>query len=360
VQPHLDGQPVPVIQPNLVSHSFDITQRRKLAENDGVCFVGVILNGDFEISGDTARDLLACPLNVNGKPNSDVVRPTLNGDDFNGNRPDKWVIDFGTAMSESAAAQYEEPFRLVEGPVKPYRQRRDENGQFIVRAKSEREVWWRFARSRKKMRSSLAGLDRYIATPMVSSFRTFDFLPVSVLPDQKLVVFARRDDAFLGVLQSRVHRLWTVATCSWIGAGNDVTYSNTAVFETFPFPEGLTPRQCAEVWQASASGQAIAQAAAQLRHLRDQWLSPPDLLIIRKQEDTPGYPDRVLPVNPKAAAQLATRTLGALYSKPPAWLVNATAELDHAVIAAYGWPVSITDNEVVQNLLNLNRARSQC
>jgi hypothetical protein len=87
---------------------------------------------------------------------------------------------------------------------KPFRQRLKEDGTFAVRADNEREIWWRHARARPKMRKALTGLDRYIATPMVSSYRTFDYLPVSVLPDQKLVVFSRSDEAFLGILQSRV------------------------------------------------------------------------------------------------------------------------------------------------------------
>jgi hypothetical protein len=103
-------------------------------------------------------------------------------------------------MSEEDAAFYEEPFAFIEKHVKPYRQRLNVNGDSAVRAKNEREIWWRHARPRPKMRRAMAGLRRYIATPMVSSYRTFDFLPSILLPDQKLVVFSRDDDAFLGIL----------------------------------------------------------------------------------------------------------------------------------------------------------------
>ena len=326
----LDGEIVPAIYPNLTGGQTNVTQRLPLSENMGVCFVGVILNGGFEISGELARELLACPANVNSRPNADVIRPTLNGDDFNGDRPDKWVIDFGVSISEADAALYERPFALIEKTVKPYRQRLSADGQFAVRAKNEREIWWRHARARPKMRRVLEGLTRYIATPMVSSYRTFDYLPASMLPDQKLVVFGRDDDAFLGILQSRLHYLWTVATCSWIGAGNDVTYSNTAVFETFPFPSGLTPAVPVEGWNTDARAGEISKAAINLKTLRDNWLYPA-ALIKREPEAASGYPDRLLPIDTKASEEMERRTLGALYADPPTWLKNAHRALDEAV-----------------------------
>src|SRR5690606_18778417 len=106
----LNGERVAVINPDLTGKSVDLSGRKALRENRGVCFVGVILNGEFEVPGSIAREWLRLPRNVNDRPNSDVLRPTLNGDDFNGSRPDKWVIDFGTDITERDAALYERPF----------------------------------------------------------------------------------------------------------------------------------------------------------------------------------------------------------------------------------------------------------
>lgn len=192
---------------------------------------------------------------------------------------------------------------------------------------------------------------------MVSSYRTFDFLPSSVLPDQKLVVFARSDFAFLGMLHSRIHDVWTEATCSWIGAGNDVTYSNTAVFETFPFPDGLTPAQTEEQWRANPRGTAVAAATEALITLRNSWLFPEGLTSV-VAEVVEGYPERVIPVDERAANELAQRTLGQLYAHPPAWLVDAHRLLDEAVAAAYGWSADLADSEILARLLALNLERS--
>jgi len=360
---HLNGEAVGSVASDLkISSQYDLTQAAPLQQNRGVCFVGVILNGEFELSGSEARAMLRMPSNVNGMPNRNVLRPTLNGDDFNGNRPDKWVVDFGTVMSCEDASLYERPFQYIDKNVRRYRQRTRSDGSFAVRAVSEREIWWRHARARPAMRRSLAELGRYIATPMVSSYRTFGFLSSSVLPDQKLVVFARDDLTTLGILHSHLHEVWTIATCSWIGSGNDITYSNTAVFLTFPFPEGLTPNTPVAAYADDPRAQAIAAAAARLNELRENWLNPGDL-IVREPEVVPGYPDRILPKDEDAAKELKKRTLTNLYNARPQWLANAHAALDAAVADAYGWgddwrAGALNDDEILARLFRLNQERS--
>ena len=47
-----------------------------------------------------------------------------------------------------------------------------------------------------------------------------------------------------------------------------------------------------------------------------------------------------------------------LYNQRPTWLVNAHRDLDEAVAAAYGWPVELSDEEVLSRLLALNRERA--
>lgn len=353
----LDGKPVRRIFADLTAGRYDLNARKTLQENLHSCFVGVILNGEFEVDGELARSWLVEPNNINGKPNSEVLRPTLNGDNFNGERPDKWVVDFGTSTSERDAAMYEKPFQYILERVKPYRQRRKEDGSFAVRAKGEREIWWRHARSRPGMRKALLDLNRYIATPMVSSYRTFDFLHSSVLPDQKLVIFAKESLVFLGILESKFHYLWTKATCSWIGAGNDITYSNTSVYETFPFPDGLTPDLPESAYNINPYAEPIGQAASHLKELRDAWLRPRELVKFIP-EVVAGYPERSIPVNRKAAEKLRGLTLSNLYGQRPAWLDNAYRDLDEAVAAAYGWRVDLEDEEILGRLLELNHKRA--
>jgi type II restriction/modification system DNA methylase subunit YeeA len=134
-------------------------------------------------------------------------------------------------------------------------------------------------------------------------------------------------------------------------------YTSTTTFETFPFPEGLTPNIPAKDYASDPRAIAIATAAKRLDDLRSAWLNPPDLIDI-VPEVVPGYPDRILPKNDKAAAELKKRTLTNLYNARPQWLADAHRDLDAAVAAAYGWPAGISEEEALAKVLELNLARA--
>ena len=93
---------------------------------------------------------------------------------------------------------------------------------------------------------------------------------------------------------------------------------------------------------------------------RDHWLNPPDL-VKRVPEVVPGFPDRIVPRDEKAAVILKTRTLTNLYNTrgtaQAAWLDNLHRALDEAVAVAYGWPADLPDDEVLSRLLALNLER---
>ena len=153
------------------------------------------------------------------------------------------------------------------------------------------------------------------------------------------------------------------------GVGNDPEYVHTATFETFPFPEGLTPDLPAAAYADDPRAQAIAAAAARLNELRENWLNPADL-VVREPEVVPGYPDRILPRDEAAAKELKKRTLTNLYNARPQWLANAHAALDAVVADAYGWGddwraglaagagQGLTDDEILARLFALNQARA--
>jgi type II restriction/modification system DNA methylase subunit YeeA len=350
----LDGQPVAEIRADLIGRasmvggSDDLTRAKPLAENAGMSFQGSQKIGAFDIPGDLARQWLPSP-NPHGRPNSDVLKPSWNGLDVTRRPRDGWIIDFGVGVTEAQAALYEKPFDHVVRHVKP---EREKNNREVYR-----RYWWRHGEPRVAMRAALKSLPRYIATPHVAKHRLFVWLPTNVLPDKMLIVIARDDDTTFGILQSRFHELWALRLCTWLGVGNDPRYTPTTTFETFPFPEGLTPDLPAADYAADPRAQAIAQAARRLNELRENWLNPPEW-VRRVPEVVPGYPDRLLPVDDRAAALLKKRTLTNLYNERPAWLANAHCDLDAAVAAAYGWPADLSDDEILRRLLTLNRERA--
>ena len=348
----LDGQSVPSINADLTpaqspgSVSNDLTLARPLPDNRGVAFIGSQKSGDFDIPGDTARHWLCLP-NPHGRHNSDVLRPWANGMDVTRRPSDTWIVDFGCTMPLADAALYETPFAHVEKHVKPTREN--------LRRDGHRIFWWRHGEARPGMRKALESLTRFIATPRVAKHRLFVTLDRSVLPDCQLVVIARDDDITFGILHSRLHELWALRMCTWLGAGNDPRYTPTTCFETFPFPDGLTPNLVPADY-ANPHAPAIAEAAQTLVRLRDAWLNPPEWTQ-RVPEVLPGYPDRILP-RPGFEADLKKRTLTNLYNTRPAWLANAHRALDEAVAAAYGWPADLPDPDLLARLLALNLTRT--
>ena len=68
---------------------------------------------------------------------------------------------------------------------------------------------------------------------------------------------------------------------------------------------------------------------------------------------------RLVPKDAECAKELKKRTLTNLYNARPAWLDLAHQKLDAAVFAAYGWPASLTDDELLAKLLELNLSRAK-
>jgi type II restriction/modification system DNA methylase subunit YeeA len=147
-----------------------------------------------------------------------------------------------------------------------------------------------------------------------------------------------------------------------LGVGNDPRYTHTTCFETFPFPEALTPNIPAADYKDNDKAKAIATAAQELVKLRDHYLNPPEWAewTITVEEQAAGFPKRPV-AKVGHEADLKKRTLTNLYNLRPSWLDLAHKALDNAVAAAYGWSDYTplwTDADILRRLLALNQQRS--
>ena len=319
----LNGKPVASINADLTSR-VDLSVAKKLTKNSGLGFQGVVLRGPFRMSEEEAKRMLSSLGNPNGKPNSDVIKLRYNGMDITRRPQNIYVVDFGVEMPIEVAAEYVEPFEFIKTHVYPARQKAN---QAVAR-----EKWWLHWNPRPEMKDALAKVDKFIATPTVAKYRLFNWVNKTVLPDHQLIVFARDDDYFFGVLHSKLHELWALRQGTWLGKGNDPRYTPTTTFETFPFPwpPGKEPPESPLV-------QAIAQAAKELVEKRAAWLNPPGA----------------------SEAELKKRTLTNLYNQRPTWLDLAHQKLDRAVLDAYGWPHNVSAEEILERLLALNFKRAE-
>ena len=347
----LDGEPADEIHSDLTAKrggaGVDLTGATRLNANIGASFMGDTKGGPFDVSGDLAREWLRLPANPNGRPNADVLKPWVNGMDLTRRSAGKWIVDFGWEMTEADAALYEAPFGHIKEHVWPMRQRN--------RREAYRVNWWRHVEPRQGMWRALEGKSRCIATPRVAKHRLFVWLDAGVCPDSQVIVIARDDDVTFGILHSRFHEAWSLRLGTWLGKGNDLRYTPTTTFETFPFPDGLSPDISAADYVDNPRAVAISEAARILVGLRDRWLNPPEW-VEWMDEPVAGYPKRPVARDERATRDLKTRTLTNLYNARPQWLDDAHQALDAAVAAAYGWDGGVPEDDVLAELSERNLA----
>ncbi|MCY4221980.1 MAG: class I SAM-dependent DNA methyltransferase, partial [Thiotrichales bacterium] len=141
----LDGEVVDTVHADLTARrgdtGVDLTGVERLYRNMGVAFMGDTKGGPFDVPGEQAREWLREPANPNGRPNSDVLGPWMNGMDVTRRPAGKWIVDFGWNMVREEAALYEAPFQHAQAQVYPIRQRN--------RGEIHRRYWWRHLRPRR-------------------------------------------------------------------------------------------------------------------------------------------------------------------------------------------------------------------
>jgi len=298
----------------------------------GITFRGITLMGSgFWVEQD---DLL-----ITTEPTA--LRPVLNGRDLTEKPRHMHAIDFFGLEQDEARDRFPSCYQRVLLGVKPERDQSQRD--------SYRKKWWLFAETRPAMRQALAGLKRYIASPMTAKHRTFQFVPPEVLPDQGLVVIADDAPLCLGLLSSQIHVIWALATGARLGVGNDPRYNNSRCFETFPFPDedtGLTPQL----------RERIAQLAEQIDAHRKRVLAP----------DASAAGSAGLTLTGLYNVLTALRDGRALTAKEKAihtqGLVGVLRELhdelDAAVLAAYGLPAGASTDDILAHLVRLNSERA--
>ena len=129
---------------------------------------------------------------------------------------------------DPVAADWPELLTIVEEKVKPERDAQNDRGA--------REKWWQFIRSRPKLHVAITGLGRVLAISRVGQQAAFTFLPKDMIYADGLIVFPYDTYAAFCALQSRAHEIWA----RFFGSSmkDDLRYTPSECFETFPFPDG--------------------------------------------------------------------------------------------------------------------------
>ena len=255
----LNGAPVAAVSSFLKAGEED-WEARPLTENAGIGFIGsYVLGTGFLADEEQARRWIA-----EDARNAAVLFPYLNGEDLTSSpeqAPSRWVINFWD-WEEALAQNHAQPFRQVTEQVQPVRQRRNEQGKFVLRRPLP-ERWWQYADKRPALYHALGRgdvfarhpkgwkafppLQRVLVIARVSKHGTFSFVPNRYIMSEATCVFASEDAAVFGLLQSSVHQAWARKMSSTLETR--LRYTPSSAFDTFPRPaadrlDGL--RDCAE------------------------------------------------------------------------------------------------------------------
>ena len=132
---------------------------------------------------------------------------------------------------EPVAADWPELLAIIEERVKPERARLTRNAIGRKRA----AFWWQYGSLAKDLYSSTAGLERVLAISRIGQHAAFTFLPNDRVYAESMIIFPFTTHSAFCTLQSRPHELWA----RFFGSSmkDDLRYTPSDCFETFPFPE---------------------------------------------------------------------------------------------------------------------------
>jgi hypothetical protein len=318
------------VSPTLVT-KLDAKSAKPLKSNDKLASPGIKTFGEgFVISGEQ-QSKWASSLPIGEMK---FVFPYFSGKDVTDRWRGKYVIDLDHLSERKAEELAPSLYDWVLHRVKPQRETNDDP----VR----KADWWRFGRRNTELRSAIADLDRFIVTTETAKHRMFQFLLKGDFPEGGLVVIGLGDAYFLGVLSSRIHRVW-MQRCKGV-LETRPRYNKTRCFDPFPFPDTAD----------DALKQRIRETAEKLDALRKQVLERhPDLTLTKLY-------------NALEALRAADSFGGVLKEKERDIVERGCVslirqyhhEIDVAVGEAYGWPANLSDEQVLERLVALNKERA--
>lgn len=295
----LDGREVPQISAFLF-HAGGSENPAVLLANANKSFLGSCVIGmgfTFDDSNPEATPIAEMHRLIENNPkNAERIFPYIGGEEVNSSPTHahhRYIINFGE-MSEDEAREYADLMKIVEEKVKPKR--------LLDNRASYRKYWWHYAEKRVGLYKTIAQLNRVLVTCIVSKHLSFVFLPNGLVYSHKTAIFAMDSNAAFAVLQSRLHEVFARFFSSTLE--DRLNYSPSDCFETFPFPEN---------WETNPTLEEIGKTYYEYRA---------GLMVRNSQGLTDTY-NRFHDPDERNPEILKLRELH--------------AEMDRAVLDAYGW-----------------------
>ncbi|MGZ3645705.1 MAG: Eco57I restriction-modification methylase domain-containing protein, partial [Ktedonobacteraceae bacterium] len=221
----LDENPVEFINASLKPEKTILSKPYSIIYNKGKASTGSKIYGP----GFILESNLALALIAKDERNKEVVFPYLNADDLNSN-PDqsasRWVIDFKD-WPLAKAETYFDCIKIVQEKVKP---ERIQSTNITLR-----EKWWLYERRRAELYDTISKMKRVLAIPIHTKYMLCAWVPIGILYSTALCLITTQSDADFAFIQCTFHHDWAGVYGSSLR--NDLRYTPSDCFETFPFPE---------------------------------------------------------------------------------------------------------------------------
>ncbi|MGB4828079.1 MAG: type IIL restriction-modification enzyme MmeI, partial [Paracoccaceae bacterium] len=304
----------------------DVAGAVALKANEKITFMGMKLHGaGFIVSEAEAK---AFGLGTD-QGLASIIRPYKNGRDLTQSARGLYAIDLYPLPAMEVRVRFPAIYQHVLDRVKPERDQNNEPWR--------KEHWWWFGRTHEDLRAVGSGLSRIIATTRTAKHRLFSFMNAGDIAESKIVVIGLADAWQLAVLSTRLHEVWALASGAFLE--DRPNYNHTQCFNPFPFPD---PTEAQKTHLRSLGEQLDA-------HRKAQQAAHPKLTLTAMYNvlEKLRAGERIEGKDKEIYDQGLIRILRDLH-----------AQIDTAVAEAYGWPATLTDDEILHRLVDLNRERA--
>lgn len=303
---------------------------RPLRANERISSPGVKLHGaGFIVNPSVARSLgYGRIAGVDG-----VIKHYRNGRDLMGRSRGVLLIDLFGLSEERVRQTFPDIYQHLLTHVRPERVAKIGNSADMA---AYAEEWWLHGKPRPDLRSATTGLSRYIATVETAKHRVFQFLDRDIIPDNMIVCVASGDAYHLGVLSSKIHVAWALASGGLLE--DRPRYNKTLCFDPFPFPEPSS--------KIRAEVSAIMEEIDKIRKdvLAEHTFLTLTTLYNLRQKLQSGQP---LTDSEREGCRVGQVSI----------IAHLHDRLDAAVASAYGWSANMTATEIVAHVVALNAER---
>jgi hypothetical protein len=227
----LDGRPVSLITSYLLHighHDNPPVLRKNVALAFKGCEIGSL---GYLLTQDACEFEQFVTLSDPRDPSKELLKPYVGGADLNGEDggPDRFVLDVD-GLTEAQLRTLPNVHRFLEERVRV---------DFLNRGEVRTDTveWWHFRRPSLELRKAIGRLPQLLAVSRVSDTAAFTFIRGDSIANSDIICFQYSSFAPFSILQSRVHEIW--ARCFASSMKDDLRYTPSDCFETFPFPENF-------------------------------------------------------------------------------------------------------------------------